>query len=146
VTEPPTAPDPAVHADIEKANQALYSAFEEADVDALEELWDDADDIACVHPGSPLLTGRRDVLRSWTALLANSGYLQFVLSGVNVRVEGDIAVVTCEENILADLSSARGLVGGTAVATNVFRRRGERWRLWIHHSSPVATADVSDDD
>ncbi|MDQ1647737.1 MAG: hypothetical protein QOJ50_3921, partial [Cryptosporangiaceae bacterium] len=111
--------EPMTHADLEKANLALYAAFEEADIDALEELWDDAEDIACVHPGSPLLTGRRDVLRSWTALLANSGYLQFVLSGVEVRVEGEVAVVTCEENILADLSAANGLVGGTAVATNV---------------------------
>ncbi|MCW2506241.1 MAG: hypothetical protein JWO79_4525 [Actinomycetia bacterium] len=136
--------EPMTHADLEKANLALYAAFEEADIDALEELWDDAEDIACVHPGSPLLTGRRDVLRSWTALLANSGYLQFVLSGVEVRVEGEVAVVTCEENILADLSAAHGLVGGTAVATNVFRRRDGRWRLWIHHSSPVATAEADD--
>jgi uncharacterized protein (TIGR02246 family) len=132
-------------ADIKKANQALYAAFEEADIDALEALWDDADDVACVHPGSPLLMGRRDVLRSWTALLANSGYLQFVLSNVRVRVDGDVAVVTCEENILADLSAARGLIGGTAVATNVFRRRDGQWRLWIHHSSPVATAEVSEE-
>jgi uncharacterized protein (TIGR02246 family) len=132
--------------EIEEANAALYVAFEEADIDALDSLWDDADDVACVHPGSPLLMGRRDVLRSWTALLANSGYLQFVLSNVNVRISGDVAVVTCEENILADLSAQHGLVGGTAVATNVFRRRDGRWRLWIHHSSPVATAEADDDD
>jgi uncharacterized protein (TIGR02246 family) len=134
-----------LRAEAEQANAALYAAFEEADLDALEQLWDDADDIACIHPGSPVLTGRREVLRSWTALLANSGYLQFVLSDVRVRVDGEVAVVTCEENILADLSAANGLVGGTAVATNVFRRREDRWRLWVHHSSPVATGEVDEE-
>jgi ketosteroid isomerase-like protein len=23
------------------------------------------------------------------------------------------------------------------VSTNVFRRRGDAWRLWVHHGSPV---------
>lgn len=131
---------------VKKANAALYTAFEEADVDALEALWDDSEDIVCVHPGSPLLTGRRNVLRSWTALLANSGYLQFVLSNVKVRLAEEVAVVTCEENILANLSEQHGLVGGTAVATNIFRRRDGVWRLWLHHSSPVATASGDDDE
>jgi uncharacterized protein (TIGR02246 family) len=135
-----------LHHEAERANAALYAAFENADLDALEQLWDDADDIACIHPGSPVLSGRKDVLRSWTALLANSGYLQFVLSDVQVRVSGDVAVVTCEENILADISAQDGLVGGTAVATNVFRRRDDRWRLWVHHSSPVATGEAPDDE
>jgi ketosteroid isomerase-like protein len=130
-----------LHSEAEQANAELYAAFENADLDALERLWDDADDIACVHPGSPVLLGRKDVLRSWTALLANSGYLQFVLSNVTIRISGDVAVVTCEENILADISAQDGLVGGTAVATNVFRRRDARWRLWVHHSSPVATGE-----
>lgn len=134
-----------LHAEAERCNAALYAAFENADLDALEALWDDADDIACIHPGSPVLGGRRDVLRSWTALLANSGYLQFVLSDVQVRISGDVAVVTCEENILADISAQDGLIGGTAVATNVFRRRDGRWRLWVHHSSPVATGEVSEE-
>lgn len=137
-------PNDAV-AEIEQVNASLYAAWEDADVDALEQLWDTADDISCVHPGSPVFSGRRDVLRSWTALLANSGYLQFVLSNVEIRLEGEVAVVTCEENILADVSPTDGLVGGTAVATNVFRRRDDRWRLWVHHSSPVATAEVVDE-
>jgi len=134
-----------LHEEAERANAALYAAFESADLDALEQLWDDADDIACIHPGSPVLAGRKDVLRSWTALLANSGYLQFVLSDVQIRVSGEVAVVTCAENILADISAKDGLIGGTAVATNVFRRRDDRWRLWVHHSSPVATGEVSEE-
>ena len=32
-----------------------------------------------------------------------------------------------------------GLAGGRAVATNVFRRTPDGWRLWLHHASPVLT-------
>jgi hypothetical protein len=31
--------------------------------------------------------------------------------------------------------------GGHAVATNVFRRDGEAWRLWVHHASGVQQRD-----
>ena len=34
-----------------------------------------------------------------------------------------------------------GLAGGRAVATNVFRRTPDGWRLWLHHASPVLTRE-----
>jgi ketosteroid isomerase-like protein len=121
-------------AEAEEANAALYAAIETGDYDALEALWDATDDLVCVHPGSNLLSGRGRVLRSWAAILANVDYIQFVLSDVVVRVSGDTAVVTCTENVLTGDGTA--LHGGSACATNVFRRRDDRWRLWVHHTSP----------
>jgi ketosteroid isomerase-like protein len=134
------------------ANQELYAAFEEADLDRMEAVWDDGDDVRCVHPGWPALVGRPRVMRSWSVLMANTAYIQFFLTDVTASVEGDIAIVTCEENILtgagdsgdADLG---GLGGGQKVlATNVFRRRPQGWRLWLHHASPVLTPSESSDD
>jgi ketosteroid isomerase-like protein len=130
-------------AEAEEANSALYAAVETGDLDALEALWDGADDLVCVHPGAGLLTGRGRVLRSWAAILANIDYIQFVLSDVVVRVSGDTAVVTCVENVLTGDGSA--LHGGSACATNVFRRRGDRWRLWVHHSSASPSLGDTDD-
>lgn len=124
---------------VEAANAALYEAFEKADVDAMEALWDDgagADDVVCVHPGWPMLTGRSQVLRSWSAIMAGTSYIQFFLTDVRVRVEGDTAVVTCTENILTAVSESEG-TNASVVATNVFRRRAGGWRLQLHHGSPV---------
>jgi ketosteroid isomerase-like protein len=129
-------------AEAEEANAAFYAAIEIGDLDQLEALWDAADDLVCVHPGAGLLTGRSRVLRSWAAILANVDYIQFVLSDVVVRVSGDTAVVTCTENVLTGDGTA--LHGGSAIATNVFRRRDDRWRLWVHHTS--ASPGVGDDD
>jgi ketosteroid isomerase-like protein len=81
--------------------------------------------------------------------MANSPFLQFVLTDVEVAVHGDVAVVTCGENILAGmpevaepLPTGSGLSGGLAVATNVFRRDPGGWRLWVHHASPVLTPEA----
>jgi ketosteroid isomerase-like protein len=83
-------------------------------------------------------------------IMANTTYIQFVLTDVTVRVTNDVAVVTCGENMLTDLpadpgalpgEAVAGLAGGRAVATNVFRRSTDGWKLWLHHASPVLTRE-----
>jgi len=121
------------------ANAELYAAFEEGDVDRMEAIWDVAEDVCCVHPGWPLLRGRSRVLRSWSVIMANTNYIQFFLTGVHAVVDDDVAVVTCEENILTAVADPDGTLSQSAkvVSTNVFRRRDGDWRLWLHHGSPV---------
>src|SRR3954447_21500545 len=128
--------------DVAAANTAFYAAIESGDVSRIEALWDDAEDVACVHPGWPPMHGRSRVLRSWAVIMANTAYLQYFPTDVNVAVAGDVAVVGCEHSLLARLTDTEGGLGETArvVATNVFRRRGDDWRLWAHHASPVMTA------
>ncbi len=125
-----------VLAQVEAANAALYTAFESGDVDLMEAVWDSyaPDDVVCVHPGWPMLRGRSNVLRSWSAVVANTGYIQFVLTDVQVAVTGEVAVVTCTENVLTSSDVAENVA---VVATNVFVRRPEGWRLQVHHGSPV---------
>jgi uncharacterized protein (TIGR02246 family) len=126
-----------VNAEVEAANTALYEALESADVDRMAAVWDDADPdaVVCVHPGWPMLRGRGQVLRSFSAIMANTPYIQFFLTDLDIRVEGDTAVVTCTENILTAVSEQGS--SGEVVATNVFRRRHDGWRLQVHHGSPV---------
>ena len=120
-------------------NAELYAAFEEGDPERMEAVWDDADDVSCVHPGWPMLRGRSRVLRSWSVIMANTNYIQFFLTGVHAVVDEDVAIVTCEENILTAVADPDGALSESAkvVSTNVFRRREDGWRLWLHHGSPV---------
>lgn len=136
---------------VDALNTAFYEAMERGDLDGLSELWLDGESpgVSCVHPGWPVLSGRGEVLRSYALIMANTEYIQFFLTDVVVSVAGDTALVTCTENILsggpAEESGALGpLVGQLVVATNVFRRTPEGWRVWSHHGSPVL-AETDDD-
>lgn len=133
--------DPEISA-VEAANSRFYAAFENGDLDLMHEVWADGDfaeGVTCVHPGWPMLRGRDEVLRSWALIMANTPYIQFVLTEVRTEVRGDYAVLTCEENILTADDTAGGfLAGGSVVSSNLFVRDEEgRWRLWVHHGSPV---------
>lgn len=138
------------------ANTAFYEAMEQGDFEELSRLWLADDEpqqvtVTCVHPGWPVLSGRGEVLRSYALIMAHTEYIQFFLTDVKVSVTGDTALVTCTENILSggpapdDSDEPGPLVGQLVVATNVFLRTSEGWRLWAHHASPVLAETVEDE-
>lgn len=132
---------------VEAANAEFYAAFERADIDAMTTMWVDDEDSLCIHPGALPVRGTAAINRSWALVMAHTPYIQFFLTDVQVSVRDDVASVTCTENVLtADEQALDGsFSGGRAVATNVFVRRGDTWRLWIHHASPVVSAEHHDD-
>ncbi|MFE7706787.1 nuclear transport factor 2 family protein [Streptomyces sp. NPDC057486] len=138
---------------VEQANTAFYEAMERGDLDTLSGLWLPGESltISCVHPGWPVLSGRGEVLRSYALIMANTEYIQFFLTDVGVSMTGNTALVTCTENILSGGPAEDGgelgpLVGQLVVATNVFRRTEDGWKLWSHHGSPVLTESEDEDE
>lgn len=135
---------------VETVNQAFYTAIEDADLDKMTEIWAEdieGEQISCVHPGWPIVNGRQEVLRSWALIMANTPYIQFVLTDVRVMVLGDVAVLTCEENILtAGDEGDSSFAAGKVVASNTFVRTDAGWRLWLHHGSPVMQDDDDEEE
>jgi ketosteroid isomerase-like protein len=125
---------------VTSANEEFYAAVERGDLDALKQIWVDESTAVCIHPGASPIHGTRNVMRSWALIMANTDYIQFFLTDVEVSVEGDVAAVTCRENILTAADSGpQGFNGGLAEALNVFVRRDGRWRLWLHQAAPVVS-------
>lgn len=124
------------------ANAGFYAAFEARDLDAMAEVWERSDRVVVTHPGWPTLHGWARVAGSWEAIFRATPYIQFVLTDERVGVVGDAAWVTLDENILQSTAPADAdeLSGARVAATNVFVRDRDRWRMVLHHGSPVGTA------
>lgn len=125
-------------------NQAFYDSIESGDMDLMRSIWASRSDVVCVHPGGEPVRGPESVMRAWAMVMANVDYIQFFLTDVKLAIapgpgEPNIAVVTCAENVLSGAGSDETFAGGKAIATNIFVRDGSAWKLWMHHSSPVAT-------
>ncbi|MET0449979.1 MAG: nuclear transport factor 2 family protein [Aeromicrobium sp.] len=140
-------------------HRAFYDAVESGDVDLMATLWVDDPDTSCVHPGAVPLRGTSQVLRSWTVLMANVGYIQFFLTDVDVTTlprdsdQPDTVVIVCTENILSGegMVSAEAFSGGKAICTSILVRdpSGSRtagdWKFWSRHASPIAELLMEDD-
>ena len=152
VDEESFTPSQRVVADV---NAAFYQAVEDGDLDSVRALWIDGEHAAnahCVHPGQPAVHGRTQVLMSWAVVMSRLSYLQFFITDVRVTLIGDVAIVTCVENVLTDAvfpdsasdeerADPAVFAGGRAEAVNIFRHDARAgWRLFAHHSSPVFPA------
>lgn len=125
-------PIPSDDADaVSSANEAFYVAFEERDFEAMSRTWEHSDRVTCVHPGWSQLNGWDEIAESWEAIFSGPQRLQFIVTDVRVEVRGDVAWVTCSENLI-DSGAAH-----TVAATNVFVHDGTAWKLVHHHGSPV---------
>jgi len=106
------------------ANDAFYLAFQNSDMDQMEKVWSSRDGISCLHPGWPPLIGRDYVMQSWRSILANPSQQPVTAHAAVAELHGDCAVVICYE-------SAGPF---TLVATNIFVREDDGWKM-VHHQS-----------
>jgi ketosteroid isomerase-like protein len=115
--------------DVLDANSAFYAAFARRDLEAMSEVWASEAPVACVHPGWDALRGRDAVMESWRAILTGPGSPEIGCSHAFAQMLGETALVVCREHV----------PGGELVATNVFVREAEAWKLVHHQASPLAS-------
>lgn len=113
---------------VAEANRNFYRAFMRRDLAALEELWASATPVACLHPGQPPLFDRATIMASWQAIMRNPETpTQIKIVEDRLVVRGRMGVVICRE-VLPKVH---------LVATNMFVREGDAWRI-AHHQSALA--------
>ena len=122
---PPGTPD-----DIE---QAFYDALQHADIDRLMACWADEEDIVCVHPGGPRLVGAAAIRATFEAMFAGGSIRAFPEQVLRLTAHG-CSVHNVVERI--ELLSDDGLRRAYVMATNVYVKTAQGWRLATHHASP----------
>ncbi|MBL0150598.1 MAG: nuclear transport factor 2 family protein [Ideonella sp.] len=137
---PPSKPQTAhLMASPEDVEAQFYEALREGDIDKLMALWSDDDDVVCVHPGGPRVVGVQAIRSAFEAVFAAG---QIVAQAEQVRrVHAlDCAVHNVVERIA--ITSAEGQRQGFVIATNVYVRTTQGWRMVAHHASPGTGDEV----
>lgn len=120
---------------VEEANEAFYKALESGVLERMEEVWAHEDWVRCVLPGWEMIAGWARVRDSWQTIFEGGQHMRASPSEVWVRVIGDLAWVSCLENITVFNES--NFDSAQAAATNLFIRRDGRWLMVLHHASPI---------
>lgn len=120
------------------AEEAFYRAFRELSFLAMERVWA-RDEVACLHPGGELLTGRRAVMDSWARILNAAEPPQMEFARDMQQADGAMAVHMVREMIAPGVGQQVVVVR----AVNGYRRLDDRWYMVLHHASLPMTAKIT---
>jgi ketosteroid isomerase-like protein len=129
---PRNRPPPATADDTEAE---FYEALQAGDIERLMAVWSDDDDIVCVHPGGPRVVGPAAIRASFEGIFASGGIPVRPEQGRRL-VGAGVAVHSVLERI--DVIAESGPRTAWVVATNVYLKTAQGWRIAAHHASPGA--------
>jgi ketosteroid isomerase-like protein len=119
------------------AENAFYEALERCDLDGMMAVWAEDEDIVCVHPGGPRLTGQDQVRESWAQIFSSGPRARVHITN-QVAISGMmLAVHSVHENFTIEGAARRDAPPLPGVATNVYLRTAAGWRMIVHHGSPA---------
>ena len=121
--------------EVTRANEDFYSAFESLDIMRMDGVWAHQEYVTCIHPGWSIRVGWPLVRDSWVVIFNNVFSMGFSLTELQVQVAGDLAWVICTENITS--RHGDNTQNSRVVATNLFERISEGWKIIHHHGSPL---------
>jgi ketosteroid isomerase-like protein len=115
----------------------FYEALQTGDLEKVMACWADEDEIVCVHPGGPRLVGNASIRAAFEAMFANGTiaarpeniYKVESLTSAMHNVTERVALLTTD-----------GTQEAVVVATNVYQRTAQGWRMVAHHASPGTAA------
>jgi ketosteroid isomerase-like protein len=121
--------------------QAFYEALQNADIQQLMACWAEEDDIVCVHPGGPRIIGSGAIRGVFEAMFANGSVQAFP-----ERIH-KIESLACAVHHLVERVEVIGEQGpqhAWVIATNVYQKTPQGWRMVAHHASPGTARDAAD--
>lgn len=113
------------------AEAAFYDAIAHADIEALMVLWADDDEIVCIHPGAPRLVGHAAIRASWESIFERGGvHIQ------PVQLHATQNLMISIHNVVEQVGNADSEQEDVHIlATNVFMKTPQGWRIVVHHAS-----------
>jgi len=131
----------ALMATADDTEAAFYEAMQAGHIERLMAVWPDDDEIACVHPGGPRLVGNVAIRAAFDAVFAN-GPVQVSVAMVRRVESAGCAVHHVLEKVQA--MTPEGLQTAYVLASNVYIRHAQGWRMVLHHASPGQSDDMQE--
>ena len=128
---------------VDEIESAFYEAMQLGDIDRLMACWADEDDVVCIHPGGTRLVGVAAIRSAFEGMFAN-GTLRVHPERVRKLDSISSAVHTLVERV--EVLATEGPMQAYLLATNVYFKTPEGWRMVAHHVSQGSEQSMNDVD
>jgi ketosteroid isomerase-like protein len=125
----------------DEIEQQFYEALQRGDIERLMSVWSDDEEISCVHPGGPRVVGAGAIRAAFESIFGN-GAVNAQPEKVRRVQSHSCSVHSVLEHVR--IMTAEGPQSAWVVATNVYVKCAQGWRLVAHHASPGSPREVQD--
>lgn len=134
-------PSAAFGGNADEIEAQFYDALREGDIDKLMRCWADEDEISCVHPGGPRVVGAGAIRSSFDAMFSNGA-----IHATPMRVRKIEALSSAVHNVIEriDVMTPEGPREAYVIATNVYHKTAQGWRIVAHHASPGTAREMQE--
>lgn len=120
---------------------AFYEALQAGDIEKLMACWADEDEIVCVHPGGPRMVGAGAIRAAFESMFSNGS-----IRATPDRVRKIESLASAVHNVLEriELMTPEGPRQAYVIATNVYHKTAQGWRMVAHHASPGTPREMQE--
>jgi ketosteroid isomerase-like protein len=131
----------SLEGDADDVEAAFYEALQHGDIDKLMACWADEDDIVCIHPGGPRVVGAMAIRATFEAMFSNGS-----IRAWPERTRKTHAAAAAVHNVLerVEVLGPEGPAQAWVIATNVYFKTTQGWRMVAHHASPGTSSEIQE--
>jgi ketosteroid isomerase-like protein len=118
----------------DEVETAFYEALQAGDIEKLMACWADEDDIVCIQPGGPRLVGSGAIRAAFDSMFSHGGSIH--AKPEHIRRVDSLASAVHSVLERVEILSPDGPLQATVLATNVYHKTAQGWRMVAHHTSP----------
>lgn len=132
---------PASTGNADDIEAAFYEALQNGDIEKLMACWGDDDDIVCVHPGGARLVGPAAIRATFDAMFSNG-----TIRAQPIKVRKVETMSACVHSVLEriEVLTEEGPRHAYVIATNVYHKAAQGWRMVAHHASPGTPREMQE--
>lgn len=125
----------------DEIESAFYEALQNGDLERLMSCWSDDEEIVCVHPGGPRIVGVQAIRATFEAIFANGN-----IRARPEQVRRIDALASAVHNVLerVEVMTDAGPKEAHVLATNVYHKTAQGWRMVAHHASPGSQTELQE--
>ncbi|MDP3084180.1 MAG: nuclear transport factor 2 family protein [Rubrivivax sp.] len=109
----------------------FYRALQRADLERLMAVWADDDEVVCVHPGGLRVIGTAAIRASFESMFSQGGVAVHIDQVHRLHTPG-----CAVHHLVERVHGADDAPPAWVLATNVYLKTTQGWRMVAHHASP----------
>ncbi len=113
-----------------QVEESFYQAFQSCNIELMKDVWDQTDEVICIHPSATRIYSYELIIASWKQIFAGQEAVSILVNEPVYKIKQDTAIHYVKEELYLGDSNVASIL-----ATNIYQQTDHGWKMIAHHAS-----------